>query len=102
MRWTPSCATVIQAFISARFITTQPLKVGKSDLEGSWRCAGKGESMPKILLVDDDKEKIRRVLSIVQRVPGINSQDVTVPYPVFDAMQLLRHHAQYTPYFLFV
>jgi nucleoside phosphorylase/CheY-like chemotaxis protein len=46
--------------------------------------------MARILVVDDDKEKIRRVFEIASKVPGIQRDDLDVAYTAYDARKLLK------------
>ena len=48
--------------------------------------------MLKILIVDDDKEKIRRVLGTAYGVHGVDERNVDIAYTAYDARHLLRQH----------
>src|SRR3569833_2753039 len=48
--------------------------------------------MPKILLVDDDKEKIKRILGVAYGVPGIGQASVEIAYTAYDARQALKRN----------
>lgn len=46
--------------------------------------------MARILIVDDDKNKIFRIFEIGLRVPGFRRDDIDVAYTAYDARQLLK------------